>query len=99
MKLLMLKNGFVYILTNKNQTTFYIGVTGDLKKRIAQHKNGDGSEFTSKYKLIYLVYYEQVFSMDAAIKREKQLKNWHRQWKLNLIREHNPEMKDLYYEL
>lgn len=63
----MLKSGFVYILTNKNQTTFYLGVTSDLKKRVAQHKNDKGSEFTSKYKLTYLVYYEHILSMDKAI--------------------------------
>jgi putative endonuclease len=95
----MLKNGFVYIMANSYRSVLYIGVTADLKKRVVEHKQGIGSEFTSKYNLTDLVYYEQVFSMTAAIKREKQLKSWHRDWKLNLIKERNPEMKDLFYEL
>ncbi len=95
----VLKNGYVYIMSNRLCTTLYVGVTADLKKRVSQHKNGTGSKFTSKYFLTNLVYYEQLFSMGAAIKREKQLKNWHREWKMNLIREQNPSCVDLYDEL
>ena len=95
----MLKAGYVYIMTNKNRTSFYIGVTSDLKTRIADHKNGIGSDFTTKYKLTDLVFYEEFPDIYQAIDREKQLKNWHRQWKVNLIQSVNPELKDLYWEI
>ncbi len=91
--------GYVYIMSNQNRTTFYIGVTSDLKTRIANHKNGKGSNFTSKYKLIDLMYYEDFPDIYQAIDREKQLKNWHREWKINLIKSINPDMKDLYWEI
>jgi putative endonuclease len=86
---------FIYIITNYNRTTSYIGVTNDLERRIKEHKSLKGSVFTSKYKLTDLVYYEEISSMKSAIAREKQLKNWHREWKINLIKELNPEMNDL----
>ncbi len=82
-------------MSNKNLTTFYIGVTNDLERRIKEHKLGNGSEFTSKYKLTYLVYCEIIRDIKTAIPREKQLKNWHRNWKLDLIKELNPQMIDL----
>jgi putative endonuclease len=88
-------NSYIYIMSNKNLTTFYIGVTNDLERRVKEHKNGDGSEFTSKYKLTLLVYYEIISDIKKAIEREKQLKNWHREWKIDLIKELNPEMLDL----
>ena len=87
--------GFVYILSNQHHTTFYIGVTSDIKRRILEHKTGKGSTFTKKYNLTLLMYYEKIEGMDECINREKQLKNWHRDWKINLIRELNPDMKDL----
>ncbi|WP_299578849.1 GIY-YIG nuclease family protein [uncultured Sunxiuqinia sp.] len=87
--------GFVYILSNKNRTTFYIGVTSDIKRRILEHKKRIGSAFTKKYNLTDLMYYEKIEGMNECINREKQLKNWHRDWKINLIRENNPKMKDL----
>ncbi|HXB40602.1 MAG TPA: GIY-YIG nuclease family protein [Bacteroidia bacterium] len=90
-----LTNAFVYIMTNINRTTFYIGVTNDLERRVKEHKSGEGSEFTSQYKLFVLVYYEKISDIKTAIKREKQLKRWHRQWKLNLIKELNPNFDDL----
>ncbi len=90
-----LTNAFVYIMSNKNVTTFYIGVTNDLERRVKEHKEGNGSEFTSKYNLTYLLYYETISDIKAAISREKQLKNWHREWKINLIKELNPLMTDL----
>ena len=91
--------GFVYIISNKNRTTFYIGVTSDIEKRIAEHKEEIGSIFTHKYKLKDLVYFEEFQDIEDAIEREKKLKNWHRQWKINLIKSVNPEMKDLYIDL
>ena len=93
-----LTNAFIYIMSNKNVTTFYIGVTNDLERRVKEHKNEQGSAFTSKYKLTSLVYYEVISGIKTAIAREKQLKNWHRQWKINLIKETNPEMLDLASE-
>ena len=86
-------------MSNTKRTTLYIGVTSNLKTRIADHKNGVGSTFTSKYKLTDLIYFEDFPDIYQAIDREKQLKNWHRQWKINLIKSANPEMKDLYWEI
>ena len=86
----------MYILTNYDETTFYIGVTSNLKKRIFEHKNKVVEGFTKKYNLDRLVYYEQTDSVETALNREKQLKRWHRQWKINLIKEFNPTFDDLY---
>lgn len=88
-------NYFVYILTNKNLTTFYIGVTSDLEARLYQHKEKLINGFSAQYNLSRLVYFEQTGDVHSAIAREKQLKNWHRDWKLNLIREENPLFLDL----
>ena len=85
----------IYILTNYNETTFYIGVTGDLQKRIWEHKNKIVDGFTKKYNVDKLVYYELTDNIETALNREKQLKCWHKQWKINLIKEINPEFKDL----
>lgn len=85
----------VYILSNFEGTTFYIGVTSDLKKRIYEHKNKLFKGFSNKYNLNKLVYYEMSESMESAIAREKQLKRWHRKWKINLIKEQNPKFDDL----
>lgn len=90
-----MKPGYIYILSNKNITTFYIGVTNDLERRILEHKAGVGSKFTSKYSLTCLLYFEEFQSIENAIDREKQLKNWHRDWKINLIKQFNPELVDL----
>ena len=91
-----MKNDFyVYILSNTTNSTFYIGVTSNLQKRIWEHKNKVVEGFTKKYNVNKLVYYEITNSIETAILREKQLKNWHRKWKINLIKEFNPEMKDL----
>jgi putative endonuclease len=90
-----MKNGYVYIMSNKNRTTLYIGVTNDLKRRVREHKYSKGSEFTSMYNLTALLYAEQISGMMNAINREKQLKRWHSEWKWNLIKQTNPELKDL----
>jgi len=89
-------NYWVYIVTNKPNGTLYIGVTGGIDDRIERHKNNEGSIFTAKYKLHLLVYYEEFQYIDAAIIREKQLKNWYRQWKINLIETENPNWNDLF---
>ena len=85
----------VYILTNSSNTTFYIGVTNNLERRLHEHKYGVIEGFTKRYKLKKLVYFEDFYYIDQAITREKQLKNWHRGWKINLIRQHNPTMSSL----
>ena len=90
-----MKSSFVYILINTYRSTFYIGVTSDLKKRITEHIEGFGSAFTKKYNLKDLIYFEKFSDINQAIEREKKLKNWHREWKLNLIREQNPTLSTL----
>ncbi len=84
-------------MTNKYRTTFYIGVTSNLEKRIEEHGEGLGSRFTKKYQLTDLVYFEVYLDINHAIAREKQLKNWHHDWKLNLIKEQNPTLETLDY--
>lgn len=86
---------FVYILTNKTNKVLYVGVTNNLERRIYEHKNKLIEGFTKKYNLTKLVYYEETTDIESAIAREKQLKNWHRDWKINLICGFNPEWKDL----
>ena len=85
----------VYIMTNYSETSLYIGVTSNLQKRVWEHKNKVVEGFTKKYNVDKLVYYELTDSIESAINREKQLKRWHRQWKINLIKEMNPDFKDL----
>ena len=86
---------YVYILTNKNNTTLYIGVTNNLERRMYEHKNELIDGFTKKYKLKKLIYFEECHQIEDALVREKQLKNWHRGWKLNLIKSVNPAVRDL----
>ncbi len=95
----ILKTYYVYILASKRNGTLYIGVTNDLIKRVYQHKNKLGSCFTSKYNIDTLVYYESADSIEDAIRREKQLKWWKRNWKLKLIEKDNKEWEDLYNRL
>ena len=87
---------FVYILASKRNGTLYIGVTNDLIKRVWQHKNNIADGFTKKYNIHLLVHFEETSDIESAIKREKQLKVWNRQWKINLIVKSNPDWKDLY---
>ena len=82
-------------MTNKYRTTFYVGVTSDLCKRISEHQNGIGSSFTSKYNLFDLIYFEEYSDIKQAIAREKQIKNWKKEWKLNLIKDLNPNLSTL----
>ncbi len=82
-------------MTNKNRTTFYTGVTNDLRKRVAEHVNKTGSKFVTKYNLFDLIYFEHFTDINYAIKREKQIKNWHKEWKMNLIKKTNPKLQDL----
>ena len=90
---------YVYILTNKINTVFYIGVTSNLVKRVYEHKQKFVEGFTKTYNVDKLVYFECTNDIESAIKREKQLKNWHRDWKINLIKEKNLYFKDLYDDI
>ena len=90
---------YVYILTNDLHSVFYIGVTNNLIRRIYEHKNKLVEGFTKKYNLIYLVFFEECIDIRSAIEREKQLKNWHRDWKINLIKSVNPTLADLSLNL
>ena len=89
------KNYFIYIVTNTHNTTFYIGVTSNLEKRIFEHSNKLVKSFSKKYNLNKLVYYETTTDINSAIYKEKQLKNWRRKWKEELIKIKNPEFTDL----
>ncbi|MEA1937433.1 MAG: GIY-YIG nuclease family protein [Patescibacteria group bacterium] len=89
----------VYITASKKNGTLYIGVTSNLKKRIYEHKEGLIDSFTKKYKIDKLVYFETTTDVNSAILREKQMKKWKREWKLNLIEKENPCWIDLYYNL
>ena len=92
-----MKKSYVFILTNKYRTTFYIGVTSNLPKRLYEHNDKIASIFTRKYNITDLIYFEEYTDINQAILREKQLKNWHKEWKLNLIKELNPTLKTLEY--
>lgn len=91
-----MQNSYIYIMTNKPNGTLYVGVTSDLIKRVYEHKNGFVEGFTKKYKTKKLAYFEVLDSIEDAIAREKQLKNWKREWKVALIEKENMEWKDLY---
>jgi putative endonuclease len=93
------KHGYIYIMSNKQNGTLYVGVTSDLIKRIHEHKNHFIEGFTSKYSLNNLVYYEIFENIENAILREKQIKKWNRAWKLKLINEFNPNWRDLYPDI
>ncbi|MBW1965658.1 MAG: GIY-YIG nuclease family protein [Deltaproteobacteria bacterium] len=90
---------FVYILTNRNNTTLYTGVTNNLYLRVKQHKSGKGGKFTSKYRITKLVYYEVFENIYDAINREKQIKGGSRQKKIDLVNEDNPAWIHLFSEL
>jgi putative endonuclease len=95
----MKKQAAVYILASEYNGTLYIGVTSNLIQRIWQHRSDLVDGFTKKYTVHFLVYYELHEDMPTAILREKQLKKWNRQWKINLIKQFNPAWKDLWQEL
>ena len=92
-------NFFVYIMTNKNNNVFYIGMCNNLVRRVNEHKNKINDGFTKKYNINKLVYFEYFDNVEAAIGREKQLKGWKRDKKIKLISEKNPEWKDLYHRI
>lgn len=89
----------VYILASKRNGTLYVGVTSDLIKRVWEHKSNLVAGFTKKYRVHTLVWYEGHETMESAIAREKALKAWKREWKLELIEKENPAWEDLYEKL
>ena len=91
----MTEKGYIYFMTNASNSVLYIGVTSDLTKRVLQHKNHENEGFTDKYNCTKLIYFEEYNDIQTAIEREKQLKKWHREWKNNLVKQMNPEWKDL----
>ena len=95
----MNKQPAVYILASKRNGTLYIGVTSNLVKRIWEHRNNLVEGFTERYGVHSLVWYEPHESMESAIQREKQLKEWKRGWKMRLIESANPNWEDLYHTL
>jgi len=94
-----MKKGYIYILTNKYNTVFYTGVTSKLPKRIHEHKTGIGSEFTRKYRIKKLIWFDEYPSIRDAIEAEKRIKKWRRRWKEELVEQNNPEYRDLYEEI
>ena len=89
----------VYILASAKYGTLYIGMTNDMARRLEEHRSGSVPGFTQKYGVGRLVYYQAFQYVNDAIAREKQLKQWRRQWKINLIEQGNPEWEDLYFSL
>src|SRR4051794_21443999 len=89
----------VYILASRRYGTLYIGVTSDLNARLEQHRRGVGSAFVRNYKVLQLVYVEAYERAEDAIRREKQLKKWNREWKIQLIEKDNLEWRDLSHLL
>ena len=94
-----MKTYFVYIMASKKNGTLYIGVTSNLQHRVWQHKNNVHEGFTKKYSVHRLVWYEMTNQIEGAMRREKQMKKWRRQWKIDLIEENNPNWDDIYDEL
>ena len=95
----MAREPCVYILASRPGGANYVGVTSDLPRRVQEHREGRGSDFTRRYRIRTLVWYEWHDRMDEAIAREKQIKTWRRSEKSELIAEHNPSWRDLFDEL
>jgi putative endonuclease len=90
---------WVYILANRRGGTLYVGVTSDLVRRAFEHREGLVPGFTKRYGIKMLVYYERHDTAAAAIQREKNIKHWPREWKIDLILSMNPDWRDLYDEI
>ena len=95
----MKRGGFVYIMTNKRYGVLYTGVTSELATRVGQHRAGEGGDFTSRYRCTLLVYVEEYPTIEEAIAREKAIKAWKREWKIEPIEKQNPTWDDLYLRL
>ena len=94
-----MKQFYVYILASRYKGTFYVGVTSDLVSRVYQHKEQETEGFTARHNVHRLVWFEEHSTAEAAIRREKRLKRWNRDWKIRMIEEENPKWDDLYYHL
>ena len=88
--------GWVYMMADRYRGAIYTGVTADIARRAFQHRQGSGSRFVKKYKLLRLVHAEPYERIDEAIAREKAIKKWRRQWKIELIEKANPNWLDLF---
>ncbi len=95
----MTRGGYIYIVSNTSRSVLYIGVTSNLYKRAYQHKSGEGSIFSSRFKCTDLVYFEFFPTIMEAIQREKKLKKWKRKWKEELIKSLNPNYDDLFDQI
>ena len=95
----IMREYFVYIVTNVPRGTLYVGVTNDLVRRTYEHREGIVSGFTSRYKLKMLVHFEQYGDPTTAIQREKNIKHWSRAWKRQLGESGNPQWRDLYNDI
>lgn len=93
------RTNWVYIMTNRRNGTLYTGSTSDLISRVEDHRAMQIPSFTSTYKLTRLVWFEFAVDMDSALVRERRIKRWRRDWKVNLIQEMNPDWRDLYDEI
>ena len=93
------KRPAVYILASRKYGVIYVGVTSALWNRVAVHKQGEVAGFTKNYRIDLLVWYEHYHSMEAAIRREKQLKKWNRVWKIDLIEKMNQNWNDLHDQI
>lgn len=96
---MLTRSYYVYLLASRRKGTLYVGVTNDLSKRVWQHKQDLVEGFTKKYGVKSLVWFEQTESIESAIVREKQIKKWNRDWKVELIEKTNPQWRDLYEEI
>ncbi|MEI6267068.1 MAG: GIY-YIG nuclease family protein [bacterium] len=94
-----MKSYYVYILSNNSNRVFYTGITSNLVRRVYEHRNKLVEGFTSKYNLSKLVYFEDTASVETALEREKKLKKWRRNFKINLISKTNPDWHDLYDDI
>ncbi|WP_313808562.1 GIY-YIG nuclease family protein [Sphingobium sp.] len=95
----MSKPGYVYLMASGHNGTLYLGVTSNLVKRVWQHRNGFGSEFSAEYACRFLVWYEAHDDLQEARQREFRMKKWKRDWKLRLIEDHNPDWQDLFVSI
>lgn len=94
-----MKEYYVYIMASTKDGVIYIGVTGNLKQRVHQHREGLVEGFSKRYKTKRLVYFESASDIQSCIEREKQLKNWKRLWKKELIEKSNPQWEDLWHKI
>jgi putative endonuclease len=99
MLMLSMRSYWVYILSSRPRGTLYVGMTNDLIRRIYEHREGLVEGFSKEYGVKMLVYYEQHATAMAAIQREKNIKHWSRQWKIDLIRSMNPDWRDLWEDI